>query len=90
MNWSFLRLVLLQIGLSLSATNWIMACVSSVIFVVLVNGSPTYFYKAFRGLRKGCPLSPYLFLLGIEGVGSLMSRYKNIGLSQGVKVTKKI
>ena len=40
-NWDFLRLVLLQIGLHVEVTNWIMGCVSSASFFVLINGSPT-------------------------------------------------
>lgn len=62
-NWDLLRLVLLQVGLSLKATNWIMGCVNSANFVVLVNGEPTDFFKISRGLRQGCHLSPLFFLL---------------------------
>ena len=50
-DWGYLRLMLLQSGLSLLTTNWIMAHVSSVCFVVLINGSPTYFFSSSRGLR---------------------------------------
>jgi len=50
-DWSFLRLVPLHIGLSLEATNWIIGCVRSTNLFVLVNGSPSGFFKASRGLR---------------------------------------
>lgn len=49
-SWDFLRLVLLHIGLSLEASNWIMAHVKSANFVVLVNGEPSNFIKSSRGL----------------------------------------
>jgi hypothetical protein len=58
-NWTFLRLALLQLGLNLNSVNWIMGCLQSVSFVVLINGSPSRFFKASRGLRQGCPLSPF-------------------------------
>jgi hypothetical protein len=47
-DWDFLRLVLLQIGLSLEATDWIMGCVTSTNYVVLINGKPTGFFKSSR------------------------------------------
>lgn len=47
-DWGFLRLILLQIGLSLEATGWVMACVVSANYVVLINGAPI---KISRGLE---------------------------------------
>ena len=40
---SFLRFILLQIGLPYEVTYWIMGWISSAIFVFFVNGSPTTF-----------------------------------------------
>ena len=84
-----MRLILSQIGLNLQTTNWIMAFVSSVNFGVLLNGSPSKFFKPHRGVRQGCPLSPYLLLLVIEGLGRMLLRYKNLGLIQGIKISQK-
>jgi len=67
-DWGFLRLVLLQVGLSLETTDWTMGSMTSTNFVVLINGKPTNFFKIFRGLREGCPLSPLLFILIVEGL----------------------
>jgi len=92
-DWGFLRLVLLQVGLSLETTDWIMGCVTSTNFVVLVNGSPTRFFKSSRGLRQGCPLSPLLFLLVVEGLSRIIQeqvKEKNIegvSVARGLKIT---
>ena len=72
-SWSFLRLILLQVGLSFDVVKWIMSCVSSASFVVLINESPTTFFKSSHGIRQGCSLSAYLFLLIIEGFNRLLS-----------------
>ena len=45
-SWFFLRLVLLQIGMNLQSINWIMGCLESTNFVVSVNGSLSYFFRA--------------------------------------------
>ena len=39
-NWSYIRLILIQIGVPLLAVNWIMDYLTSATFVVLVNGTP--------------------------------------------------
>jgi len=61
-NWDLFPLLLLQIGMGNNMTNWIMSCVVSTSYVVLINGEATYFFKSGRGLREGCPLSPFLFI----------------------------
>ena len=66
--------------------RWILACVSFANFLVLINGSPTSFFKSTRGLRHGRPLSPLLFLLMIEGLSILISKARNEGLLLGIKV----
>ena len=49
-DWSFIRLILLNIGLSIWSIRWIMACITSVRYDVLINGIPTEFFLAERGL----------------------------------------
>jgi hypothetical protein len=87
-NWTYLRLILFQIGLPVNVVNWIMVCVTSVNFIVLINGTPTCFFKGFRGRRKRCPMSPLLFLLVIEGISRLIGHYKEEELFVGIQITK--
>ena len=82
-NWTFLRLLLIQIGIPLLGVNWIMGCVSSSYFFFLVNGSPSEFFLASRGIRQGCPLSPLLFILIIESLSRIIMDAQQKGLIKG-------
>jgi hypothetical protein len=89
-NWDLLRMILIQVGLGIRMTNWIMSCVVSSSFVVLLNGEATDFFKSGRGLRQGCPLSPLLFILVMEGLILLLKEIQSEGKLTGVKVSKTI
>jgi hypothetical protein len=85
-NWRFLILALLQIGLILEATDWIMGCFSSTNFFVLINGSPSSFFRSSRGLRKGFPLSPLFFLIIFEGLSRILMKLVEDGKLERVLV----
>lgn len=57
--------------------QWIkllMLCVISVLYFILVNGEPKGMINPSRGIQQGDPLSPFLFLLCIEGFHGLISK----------------
>ena len=41
---------------------------------MIINGSPTGFFKSSRGLCQGDLLSPYLFVLGMEVLSILVDK----------------
>jgi hypothetical protein len=62
-NYSFIRLMLTHLGIEVPFIKWVMDCISSVSFSVLINGASSSFFSSERGFRQGCPLSPLIFLL---------------------------
>ena len=40
----------------------------------MINGSPSGFFRSSRCLRQGAPLSPYLFVIGMEALSCLLKR----------------
>ncbi|KAL5779493.1 hypothetical protein ACOSQ2_010230 [Xanthoceras sorbifolium] len=84
-EWSFLQSMLLKLGFSISWTDKIMDCVTTVSFSVLRNGRPEGVIRPIRGLRHGCPLSPYLFLVCTEGLSTSLHQAVSCGSIKGIK-----
>ena len=54
--------------------GWMWRCISIAKFSVLVNGVLTRFFPSTKGLRQGDPLSPFLFVMGMEVLSALIRR----------------
>ncbi|GKV46774.1 hypothetical protein SLEP1_g53743 [Rubroshorea leprosula] len=64
-------------------------CLNSISVSILINGSPTNQFPVNKGIRQGDPLSPFLFLIVVEGLNGLVSstvekeRYKGVVIGSG-------
>eukprot|EP00253_Pinus_taeda_P022782 PITA_22782 len=65
-----------------------MALVTTASCSILLNGSPSRTFKPSRGLRQGDPLSPFLFILMIEGLGRAIRATKEEWRIQGLRLTQ--
>jgi hypothetical protein len=75
-------------GFSHQWIDWIMLCVETVDYSVLLNGNVVGPIIPSRGLRQGDPLSPYLFIICVEGLSSLIRQFENRGDIHGVKICR--
>ena len=82
----FLLTVMQKMGFKEKWAGWIRWCISTASFYVLINGSPTDFFRSTRGLRQGDPLSPYLFVLGMEALSSLINKAVKEGFLTGCRI----
>jgi uncharacterized membrane protein len=67
-----------------------MGCLTSIYFVVLINGSTSSFFNPTMGLRKGFPFSPFLFLIIVEGLHKAILKTKITRVIYGVEVRRNI
>ncbi|CAH1434531.1 unnamed protein product [Lactuca virosa] len=73
-NWSFLQNILFHFGFHPTLIKWIMQCFSTPSYMISMNGTFHGFFEGKRGLRQGCPLSPYLFTLVMEDFNLIFQR----------------
>jgi len=52
--------------------KWIKGCLKSSTISVLVNGSPTWEFAPTKGLRQRDPLTPFLFLIVVDGLAGVV------------------
>jgi hypothetical protein len=60
--------------------SWIAHCISTVQFLVLVNGIPTDFLSSSRGLTLGDPMFLMLFVIVMKALGRMISMEMSLGL----------
>ncbi|XP_076895068.1 uncharacterized protein LOC143547554 [Bidens hawaiensis] len=66
--------------------SWIRACLYYARSSILINGSPTEELKIERGLRQGDPLSPFLFIIAMEGLHMAIEDIVQARFFKGAKI----
>lgn len=75
---SYLIEVLRSLNFGVNFVRWMHILYSDVQSFVINNGMSTGLFTLHAGLRQGCPISPYLFLLAIEKFASKIRQNNEI------------
>lgn len=72
MKWNFLEEVLKEANFPEVICGIIMKCISTVKTSIIWNGAISQDFSPSRGIRQGDPISPYLFVLGMEKLSHII------------------
>ena len=92
-QWPFLLGTLKALGFPVKFITWIEKCITLASFSVQVNGELAGYFNSRRGLRQGCSLSPYLFVICMQVLSRMLDQAaisRQFGFHpycQGVKLT---
>ena len=64
--------MLRKMGFAKQWISWLMLCISTIEYFVLFNGTVVGLVVPGRGLRQGCPISPYLFIVCAKGLFAMI------------------
>eukprot|EP00253_Pinus_taeda_P035653 PITA_35653 len=81
----YLEVVLNAFGFCRTWIKWIMALIKSPRYSILVNGAPSTPFAPSRGIRQGDPLSPFLFIILLEGLSRTIAKKKAEGKIKGLQ-----
>ena len=78
LEWPFIHDTLRSYGFGASLINWVKTLYSHTESCILNNGWASNFFEIQRGVRQGCLLSPYLFILSAEVLTMAIRKNTNI------------
>ena len=85
-EWSYMEKVLVKMGFNERWVQLMMLCITTTSYFILINGEPHGEISPTRGLRQGDPLSPYLFLMCMEGLQGLIWKVATNDDIRGVSI----
>ena len=83
LEWPFIMKTLDCFNFGGDIKRWVNTFYSNIESTVINSGFTTNWFKPSKGVRQGCPLSPYLFILSSEILSTKIRQDPNI---KGIKI----
>ena len=82
-KWSFIEKTLHAFNFGENFQKWIKVLHTNIVTTVINNGNTSPYFQPKRGIRQGCPLSAFLFILVAE---LLAHKIRNDNVIEGILV----
>ncbi|CAL1410408.1 unnamed protein product [Linum trigynum] len=87
-DWECLDTILEAYGFLEKWRGWVNACIRTIKFSILLNGSPTESFFPTRGIRQDDTISPFLFILMSNTLSFLIDKALSRGEIRGIKLNQ--
>ena len=78
LKWSYLDKCLENFNFGLKFRSYVKTLYNEICAAVLNNGHISKWFSISRGVRQGCPLSPYLFIIAVETLANRIRTDNNV------------
>lgn len=78
LRWSFILKALEAFGFGEKLRSYVKTMYSDISTTVINNGFTSSWFSPQKGVRQGCPLSPYLFIISVEILACYIRQSKDI------------
>jgi hypothetical protein len=83
-SWNYIIKCLKYFNFGDSFIHWVTVLYNNIESTIINNGHTSEYFSLSRGIRQGCPISPYLFIIAVEVFAISIRANKNIkGINVG-------
>ena len=88
-EWLCLEMIIRKLGFHEQWISLTMMFVKTATYSILINGEPKGSIRPSRGTRQGDLISPYLFLICVEGLSAMLNKGQQQGHINVIAVCRK-